>query len=454
MVDPKPSQTDEATGIDAAVRAALTSTVPITSPSSGMMIIDPQDNRRGPFSLGASFAYHSAYRTDFLGQSADAVTESRLCGTCHNVHNPVLAWDEARGQFWPRSAPISQTTPFEEASLFPIETTFDEWRNSAYATTGVYAPRFAGDKPGRIVRSCQDCHLRRTTGLAADEAFDPVERDCLTTGCLPEHGFIGGNAWVGQIVQDTRWRLHSPASQAEGLDETSARARQMLRRAATLTVTLRPTGTLILSPTLMLSVTHQMATVRVTNESGHKLPTGYPEGRRMWINLRAYDGDGDLVYESGAYDGATATLTEDADAQVYEVKQGITPELAAVLKQPAGASFHFVLNNTVVKDNRIPPRGYTQAAFDRPGLRPIGASYADGQYWDETTYLLPPETARVMVTLYYQTASGEYVDFLRSGGGIDGHTLGKLWDDSKSPPGVMARAWFPGYELYLPVVVR
>jgi uncharacterized repeat protein (TIGR01451 family) len=454
MVDPQPSQTDEATVIDALVRAALTSTVPISPPGSGMTIVDPLDNRRGPFSLGPSFPYHTAYRTDFLGQSAAAVTESRLCGTCHNVHNPALAWDEARGQFWPHSTPISGTAPFEEVSLFPIETTFDEWVNSAYATTGVYAPRFAGEKPGGIVRSCQDCHLRRTTGRAADEAFNPVERDCLTTGCLPEHGFVGGNTWVGQIVQDGRWRLHSPASQAEGLDDTGARAHQMLRQAATLTVTLSPSGTLILSPTLMLSVTHQVATVRVANESGHKLPTGYPEGRRMWINLRAYDGDGNLVYESGAYDGASGTLTQDADARVYEVKQGITPELAGLLEQAPGKSFHFVLNNTVVKDNRIPPRGYTQSSFDRPGLRPIGASYADGQYWDETTYRLPAKTTRVMATLYYQTASREYVDFLRAGGGVDGDTLGRLWEGSKSPPVVMARAWFPGYAVYLPVIVR
>jgi hypothetical protein len=457
MVDPKPSQTDEASAIDAAVRAALTSTVPITPPSSGMMIVDPQDNRRGPFSLNMDlpyFPYHTAYRTDFLGQSANAVTESRLCGTCHNVHNPVLAWDEARGQFWPHATPISGTVPFQELFLFPIETTFDEWLNSAYATTGVYAPRFAGEKPGGVVRSCQDCHLRRTTGRAADEAFNPVERDCLTTGCLPEHGFVGGNTWVGQIVQDGRWRLHSPASQTEKLDDTSDGARQMLRRAATLTVTLRPTGTLILSPTLMLSVTHQVATVRVTNESGHKLPTGYPEGRRMWINLRAYDSEGSLIYESGAYEGTSGSLTQDADARIYEVKQGITPQLAGLLRQQPGESFHFVLNNTVVKDNRIPPRGYTQASFDRPGLRPVGASYADGQHWDETTYLLPPGTTRALVTLYYQTASREYVDFLRAGGGIDGHTLGELWEGSKSPPVAMARAWFPAYPTYLPVILR
>lgn len=66
-----------------------------------------------------------------------------------------------------------------------------------------------------------------------------------------------------------------------------------------------------------------------------------------------------------------------------------------------GESFHFLLNNTVVKDNRIPPQGYTVAQYDRPGLRPVGAAYQDGQSWDETQYLLPESTDLVHALLYY-----------------------------------------------------
>jgi hypothetical protein len=216
----------------------------------------------------------------------------------------------------------------------------------------------------------------------------------------------------------------------------------MLRRAATMTVTLTTSGT------------QRAATVRVVNQAGHKLPTGYPEGRQMWINLKAYDGAGEVVYESGRYDGAEDRLVRDADAKVYEVKQGISEALAALVGEPAGASFHFLLNNEVVKDNRIPPRGYTQAAFDAAGLRPVGASYADGQHWDETTYTLPAETERVAATLYYQAASREYVEFLRARGGVDGEALYGLWRTSPSPPQVMARAWWPNYPFYLPLVLR
>jgi uncharacterized repeat protein (TIGR01451 family) len=445
LVDPMPSTvpTDETAAIDVQIRNALTTTVPIDHPANGMMIVDPQDNRRGPFSFAPPLPFHTAYRSSYFEGSANFLGASRLCGTCHNVDNPVLSWDADRGQYWPNGNDLAPPA-VTKGELFPLERTFDEWANSAYATQqGVYAPEFAAEKPDGIVRSCQDCHMRRATGIAADQAFNPVKRDCQTTGCLPEHDLTGGNTWMPSILQDTRWRLHS-ADESVYLDGVVLRARSMLRRAATMTVTLET------------NATHKLATVRVTNQTGHKLPTGYPEGRRMWINLRAYDAQGALVFESGAYDGSTAVLTHDGSIKVYETKQGLTAELAAALNRPelAGESFHFVLNNTVIQDNRIPPRGFTQDAFDQPGLRPVGALYADGQYWDDTVYTLPLSAERIVATLYYQTSSKEYVDFLRTNGGIDGAALGELWDSSKSPPEVMTVAWYPDHGLFLPVLLK
>ncbi len=184
--------------------------------------------------------------------------------------------------------------------------------------------------------------------------------------------------------------------------------------------------------------------MRVRNETGHKLPTGYAEGRRMWLSVRAFDASGALVFSSGAYDPATGVLGTDPWLKLYEVRQGLTPELASELGLPAGESFHFVLNNTVVEDNRIPPRGYTVAAYDQPGLQPVGATYVDGQHWDDTIYPLPAEAVAVSAILYYQTASKEYIDFLRAEGGADGATLGQLWDSQQEPAGDHGRGLHPG----------
>ena len=250
-----------------------------------------------------------------------------------------------------------------------------------------------------------------------------------------------GEHVAARLLQADGWRLNA-AGEARYLDGTVLLARDMLARAATMTVTLAASGT------------NKVATVRVINETGHKLPTGYPEGRQMWIYLRAYDAEGQPIFKSGAYDPSTGRLTRDAQVKVYEVKQGITPELAALLGQSAGKSFHFVLNNITVKDNRIPPRGYVQALYDRPGLRPVGTVFADGQYWDDTVYVLPLEAESVLATLYYQTASREYVDFLVRNGGVDGEMLDALWQSSKSPPVVVTGAAILVKRAYLPLVLR
>ncbi len=442
MVDPlaSPGVIDEAETLDNSIRQALSSPPPADYLSSGMMVIDPNDNRRGPFSLGSVFNYHKAYRTDFLGQNQDAVTEARLCATCHNVNNPTLAWDAGRGQFWPNTSGQPAST-FEKGQLFPIEQTYEEWVLSDYANGGVFSPNFAGAKLNKIVETCQDCHIPRSTGVAADLAFNPMIRDCRTTGCLPKHDLVGGNTWMPDLLQDAGWRLSS-SGQSSYLIFYKQNAARFLSKAATLEVALQE------------NAGSKTATVKVINQTGHKLPTGYPEGRRMWIHFQAYDQSGNLVYESGAYDANTGQLTLDPDIKIYEVKQGLTPEWAAILGLPSGPSFHFVLNNTTHKDNRIPPRGYNQMAFDQPGLRPVGAIYSDGQYWDITTYDVPANTARIKATLYYQLASKEYIEFLTRFGGVDGNTVGKLWENLKSPPQVIQSGWYPNYPAIFPMMMN
>jgi hypothetical protein len=153
--------------------------------------------------------------------------------------------------------------------------------------------------------------------------------------------------------------------------------------------------------------------VRVTNETAHKLPSGYPEGRRIWLNVKAYDAADNLVYESGAYDPATGVLTHDEDLKIYQIKPGLSPALAPVVGLPAGVSFHFVLNDTVYSDNRIPPRGFSNAAFASIQSPPVAYAYPDGQYWDETTYVLPTSAVLAEVALCYQATSKEYIEFLR-----------------------------------------
>ena len=99
----------------------------------------------------------------------------------------------------------------------------------------------------------------------------------------------------------------------------------------------------------------------------------------MWINVRAVDAADDLIWESGAYDAVTGVLTEDAQAKVYEVKLGVwdfngtgSCDVADSMGDPI---FHFVLNNCIKQDNRIPPLGFTGGSSIE--MRPVAYTYPE-----------------------------------------------------------------------------
>ncbi len=367
---------------------------------TGMFVVDPTGARRGPFVDADSG--HPILVSPFHREAA-------LCGTCHDVSNPAFE-RSANGHYLP-NAFDAPATDFSANVIGPVERTYSEWLNSAYNTPqGVYAPQFGGNK--EHVASCQDCHMRDVTGQGCN-TNPPVRLD------LPLHDLTGGSTWLPNLLPAMFPGEVDPAAMAAGV----ARARYMLQNAATMD---------------LVQLGRDLR-VTVTNETGHKLPTGYPEGRRMWLNVRYYDENDALVGESGAYDPATAVLSHDPEVKIYEIE----PVTEGIPGLPDGTMFHFVLNNAVHKDNRIPPRGFTNAAFDAFGGAPVAASYADGQYWDHTLYAIPPQAARALVTLYYQSTSKEFVEFLRDANftNTKGQELYDLWAaNGKCPPEPMVVA--------------
>ena len=435
---------------------------------SGQFVIWNATSKLGPYSDAE--AAHQFLQSHFH-RSAE------LCGTCHDVSNPVvgdLAHNHgAQTPLAPGSfsgvpgAPVDGKAAFNN---FPyaygvVERTFSEHQASGWATTRVadyptlplelragsiqvaYQAALLGGTGGDYADgtpryfTCQSCHMRPTIGEGCNKS-PPLRMD------LPLHDLTGGNYWMPDVIQylDGLGQLRLggglSAAQRTSLNAGKIRAQQTLDGAASLAVS----GNRL----------------TVVNLTGHKLISGYPEGRRMWLRLAWYDTADALLAEDGAYgplaveiDGEPATVESLVDLHppytpVYEAHGALTQEwanqllglgvasdlplafdrrtgavtqtLADLAAQDPGThaeTFHFVLNNLVAKDNRIPPWGmrYDDAA-ERNILPVPPTQYGDpgpGGVYDhrDTVTLNPPAGAdHAVVEMLYQPTSWEYVQFL------------------------------------------
>lgn len=354
LVDPR---SDEATWVSKTIPPGL---------GNAMMVVDPANVMRGPYAdtVSVMMRPHSVRKSPFLASG-------EVCGTCHDVSNPAQATD------------VNTQPPHAYGH---VERTYSEWKLSDFAKRGT-----AG--------SCQSCHYPAVSGGGYPTRF----RQNPKREHFVEHGPVGGSTWV----QDVIWHVWSGEDlDRAALDRGKQKARNLLLTAAALDLTFPTPG---------------QARLRITNRTGHKLPTGYPEGRRMWVNARFFDESGELLHEIGRYGEKDdtvlgkpvklPTLLDPERTRVYECLPAISEAQAKKLGKSPGPSFFFVVNDIIAKDNRIPPEGFSQAAFAERQCEPVGATYADGQHWDDVDLELPAGTARVEARLMYQSVSAEYVKF-------------------------------------------
>ncbi len=379
-----------------------------------------------------------------------------FCGTCHDISNPVLANLPFAGTP-PGDGFTTLTTEAQSAhAYFHVERTFSEFMLSDYGQEGgapgkgPFAPEnFTTSQANNAIAMCQDCHMRDVYGRGADKR-DAVWRpdqslDHPESG-QPLHDLTGGNVFHALVLASavpgspnydaTNYALLNQGPDAITLDLTQGlplnaeallagaeRAREQLRLAATIENVNYDAGSDALS-------------FRIQNNTGHKLISGYPEGRRMYINVKLFGADGTLLHEVNPYDAAAGSLKglsypygngleapaglgsdeSYVDALVYEMhtKSTLTGE---------NETFHFALATDRYKDNRIPPKGFRIADAEARLSVPVwhgnpdsglysGAEYAGG--YDDVSLALPVGAAGVEINLYYQTTSREYVEFLRN----------------------------------------
>jgi hypothetical protein len=374
-----------------------------------------------------------------------------FCDTCHDVSNPVLA---------NLGAAPTQPLPTElnsASSYYHVERTFSEFMLSAYGQQGGAAtnPEFQAQGATNITEAakCQDCHMRDVVGVGCNKNGVPVRPNESVEhpqSGQPLHDLTGGNAWVSYVLasavpgspnydatNDTL--LHQGPSvltldltQGEGIDPAALlagveRSKQQLLLAATIKNVNYDSNTGAL-------------TFQVQNNTGHKLISGFPEGRRMFVNIKATYPDGstfevnpydpvagtlkglDYPYNSGGLLNDNPAINPAAEIYVDELVYEMHPESALTGESQ---SFHFALATGRHKDNRIPPKGFdignAGARLSTPvyyvdGVDVGAAFFTADEYgggYDEVSLTIPTGADYVEVNLYYQTTSREYIEFLR-----------------------------------------
>ncbi|XHC24812.1 MAG: multiheme c-type cytochrome [Phycisphaerales bacterium] len=360
-------------------------------------VVDPLDVRRGPRGYGPEDPQPlHAWRESPFHRTGT------MCGTCHDVSNQVYML-QPDGSYKP--TPFDQPHPTgDKNDMFPEQRTYGEWSVSAYAQgAGIdTGGRFGGNTP--VVSTCQDCHMPDTNGRGCFFPNYEFRND------LAYHSWAGANLFALDMMLEMysgqSVTISGPGGEILTVPELTSDYQNFMVLAKGDTEYMLENAT-----DLELNQVGSKLVTRVINECGHKLMTGYPEGRRIWINVKFRDAGGNVIAEHGAYDLDTAELTDDT--KVYEVKHGIDAYMSGVTGLSAGKSFHLALNNEILFDNRIPSRGFTNEAYESVGSPVVGYTYEDGQHWDDTPFCIPAGAVEAEVTVYYQTASKDYIEFLR-----------------------------------------
>jgi len=222
---------------------------PTSQPQNGSLIMNPGDVKRGPYRDSDSPGHDTAYSV--------LHTSAEFCGSCHHVFHPV--------------------------TNFPIERTYDEWKQSVYARAGIV---------------CQDCHmmpveksievartLKKPTNPGQASPLGP-ERETVYT-----HEFVGGNFALPDLL---------------GSEKHGRIARERLKSAAEIRMHLPEKavrGEL---------VTFKVEVVNVG--AGHNLPTSLTEIRQMWLDVTVKGPKGEILMHSGALDDHG---TIDPEANIF-----------------------------------------------------------------------------------------------------------------------------------------
>ena len=299
---------------------------------SGNLLIGTSKQIWGPYidPFTMPMFNHTGY-TPTLGEH---ITDSQICGSCHTLIT--------------NSVDLDGNPTGEE---FVEQAIYHEWINSVYPDQG---------------SSCQSCHVPEINDIVKISNRPPWLEGRTPFGM---HHFVGANGFMQKILKENIDELGITA-EPEHLDSTISRTMRLLQE-STLESTLNETHRT--SDTLFLEL-------NLKNLAGHKFPAGFPS-RRAFVEIILLGNDEDTLFHSGKTDDNYNLIQEDEtyelhydiikseeQVQIYEMVMGdVNNEVTTVLER---ASSH-------LKDNRLPPEGFTSAHYSYDTVEIAGHAIND-----------------------------------------------------------------------------
>ncbi len=313
--------------------------------------------------------------TGFTPVGSNHVSDSALCGSCHDVKTPVI-----------------DTSGNLTTNEFPEQMIYSEWQNSDFAKIG-------------SEESCQSCHMPLASGKAkiASRPGFVEARDHFS-----KHQFVGANTVMLDILQSNSTDL---GLSVNDFSKTIDLTKEMLKSSTEIEI-----------ENLQHNNQQLSFNVRLDNKTGHKFPSGFPS-RRAWLHIQVSDSNGNLVYESGAINdlgqisGVDSDTNNDAESTNYEKHHDLITSAdqvqvyESIMVNTENTVNYTLLNSaSYIKDNRLLPKGMDKNNIPLE-ISVQGDAIVDVDFTaaeDTVTYQLadiPAGSYTVKATLNYQSIS-------------------------------------------------
>jgi len=370
----------------------------------------PYDTTRqvyGPFDnpLVGPMQLYEGYTPNF----SPHMNQARQCSSCHTLITESV---DLGGNY--------------TGGTFTEQATYHEYLNSRYPADSV---------------TCQTCHM-------------PHEQDAIIIANgfaslnprypFNQHVFVGGNAFMLKMIKDNKAQLGAEADDWK-FDSTIANTLALLRHQT-------------INFTLQLDSSANDTgyfNVRIENKAGHKFPSGYP-ARRAVIQFVMTDALGDTVFKSGTFapDHRVVGETPNFEPHHNVIIQQNVPQIYEIVMGDVNNNFTSVLERAanLLKDDRIPPAGFTTTHFAYDTALISNDALADSDFnkvsgvegsgVDLIHYHVPLSAAVGNVTIharvYYQSVPPKWVDELLAYNSAEIDSFRTMFNDADQSPLLIA----------------